>query len=573
MEYAVLRPLGLCLFALMLFLFCKQTPALVKKKPKTDIPVPQINTVDSYVKDLPAVYDIKRSYVRYHRETDREWKEALDYVVDHEDESWLKQNSKFGGAVSSPQHAAATTETKEKEGSAATLAPAGETESKAEKKDDAKHEAGKINVLKQRPQLSLESLEVMLDILEKATAFDAIVTLHQAESLILSKMPELLHLFPLKGRGVIKFKQVLNDVYSYWVSKRSKLKRPLLRRFWPVTSCDDTNPHLVFRPREKEKYKLRKKRQNDLEAFRKMKQLRNDFDSLRAVLDLVKRREELNRTHVQLQIDMFRQRLHDIVDTSGTPRNSGDLRKDEVKRQFDIPVYFDVQPGTRKVKRIRLSGVDEQRPPSSTHTTTAAVDSRVVASSSISSTNTSRPNNEALKRIPPRNIAGRNHGEPAPNFLQPLQTRESYVTSWDTAVPDVTSYSDSHATSTFRFRHRPRVGRGGRVCIDRLPQPEPHPAIQPQTILRAGLPPASTEKPQHLLDLLPRPLDRTKLRRRIEELSVAAIAEDVEAQAMAAAPGLDPEDNDGDEVIVRVDDWLSTDEQLWGEERSMLGPI
>jgi hypothetical protein len=47
---------------------------------------------------------------------------------------------------------------------------------------------------------------------------------------------------------------MVQEVYGYWVSKRQRFKKPLLRKFWPVTSINDTNPHLVFRPREKERY-------------------------------------------------------------------------------------------------------------------------------------------------------------------------------------------------------------------------------------------------------------------------------------------------------------------------------
>jgi enhancer of polycomb-like protein len=48
-------------------------------------------------------------------------------------------------------------------------------------------------------------------------------------------------------------KTVIAEVWGYWVAKRQRLKKPLLRRFWPVTSINDSNPHLVFRPREKER--------------------------------------------------------------------------------------------------------------------------------------------------------------------------------------------------------------------------------------------------------------------------------------------------------------------------------
>lgn len=45
--------------------------------------------------------------------------------------------------------------------------------------------------------------------------------------------------------------QVLNKllplVYAYWLSKRSKLNKPLCRKFWPQVTSSDTNPRQVFR--------------------------------------------------------------------------------------------------------------------------------------------------------------------------------------------------------------------------------------------------------------------------------------------------------------------------------------
>jgi hypothetical protein len=37
--------------------------------------------------------------------------------------------------------------------------------------------------------------------------------------------------------------------------------------------------------------------------------------------------------------------------------------------------------------------------------------------------------------------------------------------------------------------------------------------------------------------------------------------------------GGDMEECDGEEVIVRVDDYLETDDPLWGEERFAIGPL
>lgn len=496
------------------------TPLTTTSKIKQDIPVPLIRGVGSYAKDVSSCYEIPLSYVRYHRPTVEEFKETLEYVLDAEDEAWLENNVRFGGAV---------------------------------KTTDDSHPPSR---------LSMELFERMIDILEKETGFDSIITTNKAEVVFREQLPELFDLFPHKPRsGVVATKHVLNDVYTYWMQKRSRLKRPLLRKYWPVTSLDDTNPHLVFRPREKEKYKLRKKRQNDIDAYRKMKVLRQDFDSIRQVLILIQKREELSHLHLKLQIELHRQKLYDLLDTSGCPRQSNLVRKGEIAESLDIPQFFDTQP-TAGAKNRNKNGRNNASAIASGRISVDLTTPLLLAGSTMTS-------------LPGKSegviVAGQNHGTPAPNFLQPLYTRESYVTSWDGAVPHVSSYTDSQPDPTHSFRYRPRIGRGGRVCLDRLPRP-PHPNVTPITFFTAGRAVPDNRVGQEplttrLLDLLPRPLETERIRRRVEEICVASIYED-----MVMGAEHDPE-NDGEEVVVRLEAWLDTDDHLWGEERHALGPL
>ena len=497
--------------------------------------------METYYKDVSPTYVPPKSYVRYRRPTQEELYSNLEYVVDAEDEVWLHNNAKFGGA--------------------------------SVKVDAKKRTRNEVEDDKGVFQLPLGMLETMLDVMEKATAFDAIITMDQAETLILNKLPQLYHMYPIKARaGVTTIKHVITDVYNYWVSKRSKLKRPLLRRFWPVTSSDDTNPHLVFRPREKEKYKLRKKRQNDMDAYRKLQQLKQDFHHVRILLDLVRRREELNRSLVQLQKDWFQQKLYDCVDTSGLPRISPDLRRDELEAESNVPKYFDIQDNWKKNKKARRGS---QTGKSSSRSTTPIPDTAGAGTrgEEIAVAAAGTGSGESLSMV----VAGQNHGEPAPLFVHPLASRESYVTSWENAVPHVTTYENSHPAPTFRFRHRPRVGRGGRVCIDRLPQPS-DPRITPVTVFIAGNGLKRSIRPkERLLDLLPRPLDHDALSCRIQSICLEAVKEDYEYHSKVIPGGVgtltDSEENDGEEVLVNVDDWLNTDEQVWGEERFSMGPL
>lgn len=175
------------------------------------------------------------------------------------------------------------------------------------------------------------------------------------------------------------------------------------------------------------------------------------------------------------------------------------------------------------------------------------------------------------------NIAGRNSGEPAPHFLHPLPSRETWAVSYQGTVPHVATYQGTSSASSgnrvVRFRHRPRVGRGGRLCIDRVPLPEPDdPSLQPHTVFVAGKPlpytASDAARPARLLELLPKPLDHASLARRIETISVAAIKSDYDAALQAQADH--GTENDGEAVVVPLQDWLEADDP---PERFSIGPF
>ena len=69
-------------------------------------------------------------------------------------------------------------------------------------------------------------------------------------------------------------------VYKWWIRKRQSLNKPLLRIYWPKTLVNDQNPELVFRARERERYKLRKKKNNDIEQYHKIMQHKKDLEVL-----------------------------------------------------------------------------------------------------------------------------------------------------------------------------------------------------------------------------------------------------------------------------------------------------
>ncbi|KAF1782683.1 Ankyrin repeat-containing domain [Phytophthora cactorum] len=237
------------------------------KRNKKDIPIPVILPVPSYDISVSADFEVPTSYVRFQalpRDEDATGSEALgpesqdvEVDLDLEDMRWLRLHPKYG-VDGDPRY-----------------------------------------------QLSQERFGQMLDALEKASALlnPNVMTLAEAEDVFAKRLS--MHKTPLN--------RVTCDVYAYWAAKRQKLRRPLLRRFWPQTPLNDTNPHAVFRPREKERYKLRKHRKNDLEGFRKLQQLRVDFERVRRLLDLVRRRERAKRLQLDFLDEIRRQAEHELT--------------------------------------------------------------------------------------------------------------------------------------------------------------------------------------------------------------------------------------------------------------------
>ena len=68
-------------------------------KPKNEILVPRIISVEDYKNDMPPTYQVPIAYVRHHKNTPQELEDTIEYLIDAEDEVWLLNNSKFGGAA------------------------------------------------------------------------------------------------------------------------------------------------------------------------------------------------------------------------------------------------------------------------------------------------------------------------------------------------------------------------------------------------------------------------------------------------------------------------------------------
>lgn len=105
---------------------------------------------------------------------------------------------------------------------------------------------------------------------------------------------------------------VYEAVYQYWVDKRARRNRPLMRVFQMPPPGTDTNPYNVFRPREKiTRPQTRRRRENDSTAFQKMQEIRRNLDQGLRILEMAAKRERRKRdiVSVELELQMVQMRL------------------------------------------------------------------------------------------------------------------------------------------------------------------------------------------------------------------------------------------------------------------------
>jgi len=134
---------------------------------------------------------------------------------------------------------------------------------------------------------------------------------------------------------------VITAVFKYWVAKRTKRQKPLMRAHQMPPPVTDTNPFNVFRPREKiSRPQTRRKRENDVIAYEKMLEIRQNMEHGIAVLEAVAKRERRKRDLLAIELELQtmqvrlrhepRSALHDGVDeaTIATLGRTGKLRTD-----------------------------------------------------------------------------------------------------------------------------------------------------------------------------------------------------------------------------------------------------
>ncbi|KAM7379754.1 hypothetical protein PAMP_005282 [Pampus punctatissimus] len=148
-----------------------------------------------------------------------------------------------------------------------------------------------VNKLKKKMEISFLQFEEMIDRLEKGSG-QQLVSLPEAK-LLLKEDDEL-----------------IKEVFDYWSRKRKSSKANSLIPNVKQEKRDGSStsdPYVAFR-RRTEKMQTRKNRKNDEASYEKMLKLRRDLSRAVTILEMIKRREKSKRELLHLTLEIFEKR-------------------------------------------------------------------------------------------------------------------------------------------------------------------------------------------------------------------------------------------------------------------------
>eukprot|EP00899_Mesostigma_viride_P025452 jgi/Mesvir1/6091/Mv00807-RA.1 len=228
---------------------------------KDAIPIPECHIVESYEQDYPKDFKHPDSYLRFSRvRTDNA--EYIEYDLDEVDEDWLAHFN---------------------------------ADRKQLPPERLEVMIWKLELLAQR-MLEKQLLQREKDALLAGIPSSGGLAKDQITFPLPTKEAALEMLQSLRGgtgQPAVRH-SVLSAVYDYWIERRNKAGKPLLRRLQPPPAVTDPNPFNVFRPREKVQRphtRRMQRRENDLASFQKLSQARENADYARQILQQLQKRE------------------------------------------------------------------------------------------------------------------------------------------------------------------------------------------------------------------------------------------------------------------------------------------
>ena len=258
-------------------------------------------------------------------------------------------------------------------------------------------------------------------------------------------------------------------VYDYWLNKRLTNQQGLVPSVKSVNVSQGHNPYVCFR-RRTEKMQTRKNRKNEEASYESMLKLRRDLTKVVTLLEMVKRREKTKKEKLNLTIDILDKR-YSMKDFDGKLMDSAIASSSRYKfnNSINIQNWISIssppQRKTYKSKRKHLK--NGHRFFGDTYKTSNNI--RVIS-----------PNNDKLVSSEDESLNGDDPMESNPftfirkegvQYRAPLDDIDLNDEETDNISSEpfmLTGLSTQSGTTRCIGYCRRRLGRGGRVVIDRI---------------------------------------------------------------------------------------------------------
>ncbi|XP_019517151.1 PREDICTED: enhancer of polycomb homolog 1 [Hipposideros armiger] len=133
--------------------------------------------------------------------------------------------------------------------------------------------------------------------------------------------------------------ELIREVYEYWIKKRKNCRGPSLIPSVKQEKRDGSStndPYVAFR-RRTEKMQTRKNRKNDEASYEKMLKLRRDLSRAVTILEMIKRREKSKRELLHLTLEIMEKR-YSLGDYNGEIMSEVMAQRQPVKPTYAIPI-------------------------------------------------------------------------------------------------------------------------------------------------------------------------------------------------------------------------------------------
>ncbi|XP_073533729.1 enhancer of polycomb homolog 1 isoform X2 [Phyllobates terribilis] len=177
-----------------------------------------------------------------------------------------------------------------------------------------------VNKLNKKIEISPLQFEEMIDRLEKGSGQQP-VNLQEAK-LLLKEDDDL-----------------ITEVYDYWIKKRKNSRGSSLIPAVKQEKRDGSStsdPYVAFR-RRTEKMQTRKNRKNDEASYEKMLKLRRDLSRAVTILEMIKRREKSKRELLHLTLEIMEKR-YNLGDYNGEIVSEVMAQRQPLKPTYAIPI-------------------------------------------------------------------------------------------------------------------------------------------------------------------------------------------------------------------------------------------